>query len=261
MSAAVLAPTAAICIWVGGLAFALLIVAAAIGLALEWIALLRQSGPPAGRTVRAEPSQCPETSLQSVTAPTGPVSRDWTDTGSHAAAKPNALLAAGGFLYILLSAAALLWLRTDPVAGRANLLLLLLVVWATDIGAYLVGRAVGGRRLAPRISPGKTVSGAVGGLVAALCVGFLGSLLLGDPVGGLIPDLARAGAVAACLSVVGQAGDLLESGMKRRFGVKDSGHLIPGHGGLFDRLDALLAAAPVAALLALLAGRGVILWK
>jgi phosphatidate cytidylyltransferase len=150
---------------------------------------------------------------------------------------------------------ALVWLRDDPVAGRADILFLVLTVWAGDIGAYLVGRWIGGPRMAPRISPGKTWSGAAGGLI--------GGCLCGLAVAHLSPAPStdwRVIAVAALLGVTAQAGDLLESLIKRGFGVKDSGRTIPGHGGLLDRLDGLLIAAPVAALLALAVGRGVVLW-
>ena len=160
-------------------------------------------------------------------------------------------LAAVGVLYILLAVVALAWLRAG---GWGNVLFVLLIVWATDIGAYLVGRRVGGARLAPAISPGKTWSGAVGGLACAAGVGLVTALFASGTSG-------RAMLVAAGLSVAAQAGDLLESGMKRHFGVKDSSRLIPGHGGLLDRLDGLLAAAPIAALLAAAIGRGVALWR
>jgi phosphatidate cytidylyltransferase len=149
----------------------------------------------------------------------------------------------------------MLWLRDDPVAGRADVLFLLLVVWAGDIGAYLIGRRIGGRRLAPRISPGKTWSGAVGGLLAAVAAGLLAAHVLSDAAPW------RVAVIAAALGIVAQAGDLLESFVKRRLEVKDSGYLIPGHGGLFDRLDGVLAAAPVAAMLALTLGRGVVFWQ
>jgi len=165
--------------------------------------------------------------------------------------RPSAPLLIAGIAYILLGAAALAWLRTS---GWESVLLVLLVVWASDIGAYLAGRLLGGPRLAPRISPGKTWSGAAGGLASALAVGLVAVSLRPGPVG-------HALAVAAGLSIAAQLGDLLESGMKRHFGVKDSGRLIPGHGGLLDRLDGLLAAAPVAALLAAALGRGVELWR
>lgn len=159
---------------------------------------------------------------------------------------------AAGLPYIGATALALLWLRTDPVSGFRAVLFVLLVVWASDIGAYAAGRALGGPRLAPAISPGKTWSGAAGGLVAAALVGLA--------LGGSGGRLAGALLAALLLGLASQAGDLLESAIKRGFGVKDSGSLIPGHGGLFDRLDGLLAAAPVAAVLAMLAGRGVVFW-
>ncbi len=136
--------------------------------------------------------------------------------------------------------AALLWLRADGATGRWNVLFVVFVVWASDIGAYAAGRLIGGTKLAPSISPGKTWSGAAGGLLAAVLVALAVAAVSG-------PVSARVVAVAAGLSVISQLGDLFESWMKRHLGVKDSGRLIPGHGGLLDRLDGLLAAAPVAA--------------
>lgn len=211
LSALVLAPVALACVWLGGFAFAVIVAAGMLGLAVEWLALCRRTG--------------------------------W------------ARLYPAGLAYIALAGSALLWLRHDPVAGRADVLFVLLVVWAGDIGAYLIGRWIGGPRLAPRISPGKTWSGAAGGLLAAVAAGLLAAHVLSNAA------TWRAVAVAAALGVVAQAGDLLESFVKRRLEVKDSGQLIPGHGGLFDRLDSMLAAAPVAALLALTLGRGVVLWQ
>jgi phosphatidate cytidylyltransferase len=160
-----------------------------------------------------------------------------------------------GVPYVGIAAVALLWLRDDPVAGRADILFLVLTVWAGDIGAYLVGRWIGGPKLAPRISPGKTWSGAAGGLIGGCLCGLVVAHLFSAPA-----TEWRVIGVAALLGVVAQGGDLLESRIKRRFGVKDSGRTIPGHGGLLDRLDGLLTAAPVAALLALAVGRGVVLW-
>lgn len=154
-----------------------------------------------------------------------------------------------GLAYAAIPALAVLWLRGRRMIGLDDVLFLLLVVWMTDIGAYLVGRLIGGRKLAPTISPGKTISGAIGGLI----IGALaGAIFARTPVA-FLP--------AAVLSLVSQVGDLAESALKRHLGVKDSGHTIPGHGGLFDRLDGILAAAPVAALLALLVHGGLPLWR
>ena len=159
-----------------------------------------------------------------------------------------------GELYLLPACVALIWLREMPGVGLGNVLFVLLIVWSSDIGAYMVGRLIGGPKLAPSISPGKTRSGAVGGLVGAMLVGLIAACLssAGDPV--------RAALVAGGLGIASQSGDLLESWLKRRAGVKDSGRILPGHGGLLDRLDGLLTAAPLAALVALAAGEGVALW-
>ncbi|MBM3647696.1 MAG: phosphatidate cytidylyltransferase [Alphaproteobacteria bacterium] len=153
-------------------------------------------------------------------------------------------------VYSLAAVAALLWLRHQPATGRETVLWIVICVWATDIGAFVVGRAAGGAKLAPRISPGKTWSGLIGGMawaaVASAATGY--AFGLGESV-----PLAVIGAI---LAVVGQAGDLLESAAKRRAGVKDSGGLIPGHGGLLDRVDALLAVLVTVALARLLLGGG-----
>ena len=143
---------------------------------------------------------------------------------------------AGGLAYAGLSGVSLALLREGD-AGLVAILFLFAVVWATDILAYFVGRAVGGPKLAPRISPGKTRSGAVGGAVGGVVAGLL--VLVSAALGNL-PALA---AVALLLSIVSQAGDLFESWVKRRCGVKDSGTMIPGHGGVMDRVDGLVAAA------------------
>ncbi len=160
-----------------------------------------------------------------------------------------------GLVVILLAAFCVAWLRADPEVGLYNLLFLLILVWCSDSGAYVTGRVVRGPKLAPRISPGKTVAGAAGGLAAAVLGGTCVALTVPHPT-----SLWDAAIVAALLGVAAQAGDLLESYAKRRFGTKDSGRLIPGHGGLLDRLDALIAASLVAAVLALAQGPGVVLW-
>lgn len=158
-----------------------------------------------------------------------------------------------GLAYAVLAVLALLLLRADPADGRAALVFLLAVVWSSDIGAYAAGRLVGGKRLAPAISPGKTWSGAVGGLLAAVAAGVAVALVWHGRAG---PAMGA----AAVLGVASQLGDLGESAAKRHYGVKDSGRLIPGHGGLLDRLDGLMAAALVAGAWVLATGRGAAAW-
>lgn len=153
-----------------------------------------------------------------------------------------------GVLYISLPMLALVWLRALPEDGLAMMLWLLMVVWAADVVAYFVGRNLGGPRLAPSISPGKTWSGFCGGLLGAVVIGALVTLANGPF------RVVTALGVAAGLAVAAQIGDLAESALKRRAGVKDSSALIPGHGGLFDRVDGLLFAAPALAVIALLTG-------
>lgn len=142
-----------------------------------------------------------------------------------------------GFAYAALSGLSLAMLRGADTTGLVAILFLFAVVWSTDIFAYFVGRAVGGPKLAPSISPGKTQSGALGGTVAGVIAGLAVCVAAGVASPWL---LALA---AALLSVVSQAGDLFESWVKRRHGVKDSGWIIPGHGGVMDRVDGLVAAA------------------
>jgi phosphatidate cytidylyltransferase len=144
---------------------------------------------------------------------------------------------AAGLAYAGLSGLALAQLRGGDHAGLVAILFLFSVVWATDILAYFVGRAVGGPKLAPSISPGKTQSGALGGTVGGVVAGLLLAIAAGAT------NLAELGAVALVLSVVSQVGGLFESWVKRRHGVKDSSLLIPGHGGVMDRVDGLVAAA------------------
>ncbi len=151
----------------------------------------------------------------------------------------------GGIFYSGLTVIALAEIRDDGLRGFVLMLFIFATVWATDIFAYFVGRAIGGPKLAPRISPGKTWSGAIGGAIAAVIVGtaIVWRYFLAD--GLWIP------ALALMLSICSQIGDLFESFIKRRFGVKDSSHLIPGHGGVMDRVDGLIFACFAAFLLAI----------
>ena len=163
-----------------------------------------------------------------------------------------ALWAGIGVALIGLPAVALVWLRSVPELGLGLLLWLLIVVWTTDTVAYLVGRRVGGPRLAPAISPGKTWSGLGGGVIGAslasvLLVWALGSERLPQNLREL--ELVHFAGLGAAFAVLAQLGDLAESALKRRAGVKDSGSLIPGHGGVLDRVDGFLLTAPALALL------------
>ncbi len=137
--------------------------------------------------------------------------------------------------YLGLPAVALIWLRGEG-GGYDVALWLLFVVWATDSWAMIAGRVFGGPKLIPALSPKKTWSGLAGGVLGALGIGFLVAAALGHA-----PTAAMAGLIVA-LSLFGQAGDVLESTIKRRFQAKDAGSLIPGHGGFLDRMDSLLAA-------------------
>ena len=144
---------------------------------------------------------------------------------------------APGLIYAGLPVVSLAYLRGDGSHGLFMVLLLFAIVWSTDIFAYFVGRSLGGARLAPSISPGKTWSGAVGGTAAAVAAGLAISMVSGPSGNPLLVLLI------AAVSVVSQTGDLFESWIKRQFGVKDSGTVIPGHGGVMDRVDGLVAAS------------------
>jgi len=142
-----------------------------------------------------------------------------------------------GVAYVGLPCLALTSIRAMLDGGLATLLWVLALVWATDTGAYAAGRSIGGPKLAPRISPNKTWAGLLGGIVAAGLVGLAAAVWLS------VPSVWTVVLLSAGLAIVEQAGDLFESAVKRHFGVKDSGNLIPGHGGVLDRVDGLLAVS------------------
>jgi phosphatidate cytidylyltransferase len=167
----------------------------------------------------------------------------------------DALWLASGAVWIGLPCVLLLWLAQHDGSGRTTLLWILAIVWATDIGAYAFGRRIGGPKLAPRWSPRKTWAGLLGGIVCAGLVGWAAARLLGGTA--VLPLVM----LSAGLAIVGQFGDLAESAAKRRFGVKDSSDLIPGHGGLLDRLDGLLAVVPAVSLISALRGDSVLAWS
>jgi phosphatidate cytidylyltransferase len=167
---------------------------------------------------------------------------------------------AGGIPYAGVLGIAPIVLRSDVEHGFTATIFIYASVWATDILAYFVGRAIGGPKLLAHVSPKKTWSGSIGGVAAAVVVAIAIAQFAG------LAQWPALASIAIVLSVVAQAGDLFESFLKRRFGAKDSGHLIPGHGGLMDRLDGFVVAAAVAAVIGLCRGglgspaRGLLVW-
>ena len=172
----------------------------------------------------------------------------------------SVLWAAGGAIYAGVGFLGPALLRNDGKFGFQAFLFVAFIVWLTDILAFFVGRTVGGPRLWPRISPNKTWSGAVGGLIGGLAGGIAVAYASG------LGRLESLGVLALALSLLAQAGDLFESAVKRRFGAKDASRIIPGHGGLMDRLDGFLFAAAAAAAIGILhagtgaAAQGLLLW-
>ena len=150
---------------------------------------------------------------------------------------------AGGVLYAAVFFGSMVFLRNDPHFGFVVMVWLFAIIWTVDIAAYFVGRTIGGPKLWPAVSPNKTWSGAIGGTIGGLVAGTAVILLAA------LALRPAHGAVMLAIVVAAQLGDLMESAVKRRFGVKDSGQLIPGHGGLMDRCDSLVAASAVALLI------------
>jgi len=159
-----------------------------------------------------------------------------------------------GLIYLGLGCFSLIWLREDTDIGKNITFWLFFCIWAMDCGAYFFGKTIGGPKLVPRLSPKKTWAGLLGGMVSAASVGILISYLSDSQ------NLILSAAVSALVGGISQSGDLLESFVKRRFNVKDSSKLIPGHGGLMDRVDGLLAAAIFVATVEYLFGKGIPKW-
>jgi phosphatidate cytidylyltransferase len=226
LSALVMVPLALVTAYLGGWPFNLLWGIAALLMLAEWGGLVRGSE-------------------SSVTSAWSPRQLMWL---------------AAGVVYAGAMLVATLTLRADSAYGFAAIVAVFAVVWATDIAAYFIGRAVGGPKLMPRVSPSKTWSGAAGGTFAGVVAGIMIGKLFG------LGNMLALGAVTLVLSVVSQAGDLLESAVKRHFKVKDSSGLIPGHGGLMDRLDGYVTAVVAAAAIGVARGgleapgRGLLVW-
>jgi phosphatidate cytidylyltransferase len=259
IAALVMAPLAIAIAYVGGWLWTGLVTVASIGLYIEWLTIIDARKP---RLV-----------LVGVLIL---LAVGWVDVGHINGIYLSALVVLGVFAVGLLSSDRRLWtavgmgyalaasigssaVRLDPLWGIAALMLVLLVVWATDIGGYFAGRLIGGPKLWPQVSPKKTWAGAIGGFAASFGVAA-GFAAFG--LGKILPMLL----LGAVLSIASQLGDLFESAVKRRFGVKDSSHIIPGHGGLLDRLDGFVAAIVLAALFGFLrggadgVGRGLMVW-
>lgn len=231
-------------LWAGVLPFAIVVGIVGVLVAWEWGRIVRSSGVDAILIIQA------------MAVAAGAMLSAWSLAGLGfilvmVAAIISALLAFGerghmaalGALYAGLPAVALVWFH-HATLGFVAVLFLLLAVWSTDTGAYFAGRLIGGPKLLPRISPNKTWSGLVGGIIAASLVGLVIALVRSE-----LP-LAHMMAAGALLGVVSQAGDLLESALKREYGVKDASALIPGHGGFMDRVDGLAIAVIAAAIYA-----------
>ncbi len=256
-AAAVLIPLAVAIAYAGGWLWTALVTLAAIGLFVEWLAIVGLTGATrvTGVAALAVAGLC--FAIGRLDAALIVLGVGFVAVVSIAPERRG--WAAAGFLYAAAAEIASVLVRLDPVKGFTALMFVLLIVWVTDSGGYFAGRGIGGPKLWPRVSPKKTWAGAVGGFAASLAVaaGFAAFDL-----GKVGPLLMLSGA----LSVVSQLGDLFESAVKRHFGVKDSSHIIPGHGGLMDRLDGFVAAVVVAALFGLLrggadgVGRGLMVW-
>ena len=260
MSAVVLVPLALGAAYAGGWPFAAFWGISALGIGWEWITMIG-AGRPALATGLAA------LALAGLLAPFNQVvACGVLLCGAAAVAllaaqgRGTSAWAAAGVLYAGAVLIAPMVLRADAFHGFAAILFLFAIVWATDIFGYFIGRWIGGPKLWPAVSPKKTWSGALGGALGALVAGIAAARYAGAP------NLLAVAALALLLSAASQAGDLFESAVKRRFGVKDASHVIPGHGGLMDRLDGFVAAAVLAAMIGITRGglaapaRGLLIW-
>lgn len=262
-SAAVLIPAVLADVWAGGIWFHLFVALIGILMAQEWVNIVHKDNP-LQFALHAAGAMCGALLPLDIGLAGGLLAIAVLTVVSAAAAWREApggpVWRYLGVPYVSLPPIALVVLRDDPGYGVAAIVLVMLMVWAADTLAYFAGRIIGGPKLAPRISPKKTWAG-MGGAMVGSAVAALG---VGMALG--VPGLWLLLIVAALLAVVEQGGDLFKSAMKRRYGVKDSGRLIPGHGGVIDRVDGLVAVATAAALIGALragiehAGAGILIW-
>jgi len=267
LAALVAAPLALVMVYLGGLPLAAFLAAVSVGCAWELFRIARAGGldpldplgiPLAGAIPLAAYSATiglyrPTLGLAAMALLVILSAVIWV-RGTHGHPLGAAAVTVTGVLYTggLLSFGYALREYPYAIGNRAGTVLVafpLVLTWASDIGAYFVGRAIGGRKLIPAVSPGKTVSGALGGLVTTIVVSSLYVRFALGPLASLTMTVPAALLFGAIISVSAQIGDLVESLLKREANVKDSSRLIPGHGGLLDRLDSLLFVLPVAYLL------------
>jgi len=240
-SAVVLGPLVLLLVWAGDWWFAGLLALGAALAVREWLRMLGPGVPKTARRLVSGATVLVPFLQMTHGAPWAVAFAALLGLGIASVSGRSArLLAFIGVPYVGLSFSGLAYLRSDAAGGLTIFLFLLAVVWACDIGAYAGGRAIGGPKLAPRISPSKTWAGLISGAFASALVGLAFGIRAGDPLI-WVP-------AAAVLAVASQGGDLAESALKRHCGVKDSGRLIPGHGGILDRIDGLMVAAPMLAL-------------
>ncbi len=244
LSSLVMAAVVGGLLYAGSLPFAILVGAVTLLTAFEWSRIVRGEGFDGALAIHAVTVvlACVLTSSGFAALGIAAIAAGAILTGLMAFQR-HPLLSAEGVLYAGLPGVALIWLRDDQPLGLFAVLFILLAVVTTDVAAYVAGRLIGGPKLAPAISPNKTWSGFLGGIaMAGSASAAFGYAIGADPV-----KLGLAGLV---LGVLAQLGDLTESALKRSFGVKDSGALIPGHGGIMDRVDGLVFAAAAAGFVA-----------
>ena len=246
LSALVMLPLASVAIYFGGWIFVALIVVMTASMSLEWLRICGIESRSIRTIMVSFVATAPVLALIDqfdaawvfivLGMLVGLIRKNTINTRSR-------IIAAFGIPYIGATGIVIVWLRCDPVLGLETVFWLFCVVIATDSAGYFVGRIVGGPKLFPRISPKKTWSGLSGGVVAASVVGVFTVNLTDQSA--FIPIIL----ICACIAIVAQAGDFIESGLKRYFSVKDASNIIPGHGGVLDRLDGFLTATPFVAFL------------